>query len=130
MNEIEIVIFQADNTSEGPDGIPPIVIEKTWPVYKEEVTGLFHRCLEKGYHLSVFKNATLCKLPNLRKRSRSQPRSYRYIALLSCLGKVLQRVIARRLAYIALKYKLFSPLHFVLLFAVQLLMPHLRLHML
>ncbi len=32
--------------------------------------------------------------------------------MLSCLGKVLERVIARRLANIALKYKVFGPLHF------------------
>ena len=32
--------------------------------------------------------------------------------MLSCLGKVLEWVIARWLAYITLKYRLFSPLHF------------------
>ncbi len=79
---------------------------------KEEVTRLFQRCLEEGYHPSVFKNATLCALPKPGKRPRSLPQSYHLIALLSCLGKVLEPVIARRLAYIALKYKLFSPLHF------------------
>lgn len=69
-------------------------------------------CLEEGYHPRVFKNATLCALPKPGKRSRSLPRSYRLIALLSCLGKALERIVARRLAYIALKCKLFSPLHF------------------
>lgn len=50
-------------------------------------------------------------MPKPGKRPCSLPRSYRLIALLSCLGKVLKRVIARRLAYIALKLKLFSPRH-------------------
>ncbi len=112
MHEIEVAIFQAVNILAGPDGIPPLVIKKTWPVYKEELTCLFQRCLEEGYHPSVLKNATLCALPKPGKRSRTLPWSYRLISLLSCLGKVLERVIARRLAYIALKYKLFSPLHF------------------
>ena len=112
MHEIEVAIFQAVNTSEDPDGIPPLVIKKAWPVYKEKVTRLFQRCLEEGYHPSVFKIATLCALPKPGKRPRSLPWSYRLIALLLCLGKVLERVIARRLAYIALKYKLFSPLYF------------------
>lgn len=111
MHEIEITIFQAGNISAGPDGIPPLVIKKVWPVYKEEITRLFQGCLEKGYHPAVFKNATLCALPKPGKRPRSLPRSYRLTALLSCLGKALERVVARRLAHLALKYKLFSPLH-------------------
>ena len=79
-------------------------LKKAWPVYKEEVTRLFQSCLEEGSHPSVFKNATLCALPKPGKCPRSLPRSYRLIALLSCLGKVLERVVARRLAHIALKY--------------------------
>ncbi len=81
-------------------------------MYKEEVTRLFQRCLEKGYHSSVFKNAILYALLKPGKRPRLLPLSYRLIALLSYLGKVLERVMARRLAYIALKYKLFSLLYF------------------
>lgn len=34
MHKIEIAIFQAGNTSAGPDGILPLVIKKAWPVYK------------------------------------------------------------------------------------------------
>lgn len=112
MHETEAAIFHADNTSAGPDGIPPQVIKKAWPVYKEETTQLFESCLEKGYHPSVSKDATLCALPKPGKRSRSLPRSYRLIALLSCPGKVLERVVAKRLSHIALKYRIFSPLHF------------------
>lgn len=112
MNEIEAAILHAGNTLAGPDGIPLLVIKKAWPVYKKEITYLFQSCLEEGYHLCVFKNATLCALPKPGKRPRSLPRSYRLIALLSCLGKVLERVVARRLAHLALKYKLFSLLHF------------------
>ena len=37
------------------------------------------------------------------KRDRSLPKSYRPIALLSCLGKGLERLLARRLAHSALK---------------------------
>lgn len=112
MHEIEKTIFQAGNTSAGPDGIPFLVIKKTWPVYKEKITRLFYGCLKEDYHSCVFKNATMCALPKPGKRPRSLPRSYQLIALLSCLGKVLERVVARRLTHLMLKYKLFSPLQF------------------
>lgn len=60
----------------------------------------------------MFKNATLYALPKPGKRSHSLPRSYRLIVLLSYVEKVLKRVVTRWLAHLALKYKLFSPLHF------------------
>ena len=55
MHEVEAAIFQAGNTSAGSDSIPPLVIKKAWPVYKEEVNRLFQKCLKEGYHPSVFK---------------------------------------------------------------------------
>lgn len=69
-------------------------------------------CLNIGHHPQCFKSAILCALPKPGKRIRSEPRSYRLIALLVCLGKVLAGVVARRLGIFALKAKLFSNLHF------------------
>lgn len=75
VHEIEAAILHVGNTSAGPDGIPPLVIKKAWPVYQKEITDLFQACLEIGYHPSVFKNTTLCALPKPGKRPRSLPRS-------------------------------------------------------
>lgn len=69
-------------------------------------------CLEEGYHPLNFRNAILCALPKPGKRPKHLPRFYRLIALLSCLGKGLEKVVARRLGDIALRYQLISPLHF------------------
>ena len=106
VNEIEAAIFQARNTFPGSDEISPLVIKRAWPIYKEEIIRLFQMCLEVGYPPQVFKTAK----PG--KRSHLFPQSYRLIALLSCLEKTLERIVARRLSYTALKYKLFSPFHF------------------
>ncbi len=40
------------------------------------------------------------------------PRLYRLIALLSCLGKRLERIVAKKLKNIALRLQLISFLHF------------------
>jgi hypothetical protein len=40
------------------------------------------------------------------------PRSYRLIALLSTLGKGLERLVARRLAWTAIREKVVHPQHF------------------
>lgn len=60
----------------------------------------------------MLKNVTLYALPKSAKHPCSLLQSYHLIALLLYLEKVLKRVVARRLAYLALKYKLFSLIYF------------------
>lgn len=85
--EIELAISRMKNSSAGEDEVPPGVIKKAWPVYKKYITCFFAMCLSIGYHPQCFKTAILCALPKLGKRIRSEPQSYRLIALFSCLGK-------------------------------------------
>lgn len=110
--EVEKAVSSTGNTSAGMDEIPPMIIIKAWQVIKEEITLLFQICLDEGHHPSEFKTAILCALPKPGLRSKHLPRSYRLIALLSCLGKALEKVIARRLSEIAIRTKLMSPIHF------------------
>ena len=91
--EVQEAIFHAGNTSPGPDKTPPFVIKTAWPVYMEQITLLFQLCLQERYHPLAFKNAILCVLPKPGKRPRHLLRSYRLIALLSCLRKVLERIV-------------------------------------
>ena len=88
-----------------------MIIKKAWPVIKEEITHLFQLCLDEGHHPLAFKTAILCALPKPGLRPKYLPRSYRLIALLSCLRKVLEKVIARRLSEIAIRTRLISPIH-------------------
>src|SRR5439155_23107682 len=46
------------------------------------------------------------------KADRSSPRSYRPIALLSVLGKGLERLVAKRISWIAIKYNVLAPQQF------------------
>ena len=58
---------------------------------------------------SVFKKARLCVVLKEGKRDKSNPRSYRLISLQSTLGKGLERMIARRLAYEAVEREVIPP---------------------
>ena len=51
-------------------------------------------------------------IPKAGKWDRSSPRAYRLIALLSVLGKVLERILAQRLAWTAIKHKILHPQQF------------------
>ena len=110
--EVQEAIFHAGNTSLSSNETPLFVIKKAWPVYMEQITLLFQLFLQEGYHPLAFKNAILCVLPKPGKRPRHLLHSYGLIALLSCLGNALERIVARRPAAIALKSRQISLLHF------------------
>jgi hypothetical protein len=50
-------------------------------------------------------------LSKVGKKNRSLPRLWRPIALLSCISKGLERIIACRIAWTALRNKVLSPQH-------------------
>lgn len=92
--------------------IPPMILKKEWPVVNEEITLLFQLYLDEGHHLLAFETAIFYTLPKPGLRPKHLPYSYRLIALLSCLGKALKKVIVYRLSEIAIKTRLVSPIHF------------------
>ncbi len=57
--------------------------------------------INTGYHSYCWRQATgvILKKPN--KPDYSAPKAYRVISLLNCLGKVSERILARRLSYLA-----------------------------
>jgi hypothetical protein len=59
-----------------------------------------------GYHLKCFKEATgvILKKPQAAKplyRNYALPKAYRIILLLNCLIKIIEKIIARKLAVMA-----------------------------
>lgn len=73
---------------------------------------LYQRCLASGYHPKAFRRADLVLLLKPNKRDLSSVRSWCHIALLSCLGKGLERLIARRLSRIAIYQKVLKSQQF------------------
>lgn len=110
--EVEKSILGAGNTTPGKDEIPTAVLRLGWPLLKEHVLKLFQACLQTGYHPSCFRTAILAILSKPNKADTSSPRSYRPIALLSVLGKGLERLIAKRMSWIAIKHNILSPQQF------------------
>ncbi|KZL86237.1 endonuclease reverse, partial [Colletotrichum incanum] len=95
--------LSAGSTTPGSDGITTAVLKTAWPVIEDIVFSPYSGCIREGWHPTCFKEAILVILPKPGKRDRALPRSYRPIALLSVLGKGLERLVARRLAWITVK---------------------------
>ena len=76
----------------GPDDISPRVLKKCADELSGPLTTVFTACLGENTWPSVWKEARV--VPVHKKSSRSDPKNYRPISLLSVVGKVFERVVA------------------------------------
>lgn len=106
--EVTRAILGVGTSTPGEDGISTAILRLAWPQISSTVINIFQSCLEVGYHPRCFRTAILAIIEKPNKIDRSSPRSYRPIALLSVLGKGLERLIAKRMAWIAIKYKVLA----------------------
>ena len=73
---------------------------------QQYILALMRKCLEAGYHPRSWRRAIAVALRKPGKPDYSNPRAYRLITLLECLGKVLEKIVACRLTYLAGKHNL------------------------
>ena len=70
---------------------------------------LFRALLEIGYHPKCWREGTGAILPKANKSNYKLPKAYRIITLLNCLGKIAEKLVAKRLAYLCEVYNLLHP---------------------
>ncbi|PWI65419.1 hypothetical protein PCL_07020 [Purpureocillium lilacinum] len=105
IEEVQDSLLRKGNTSPGADNITVRLL--AWPAIGKHVQRL--GCLTIGYHPRRFKEAEVVMIEKPGKRDLSKPRAWRPISLLSCLGKGLERLIARRLAWDSIHYGVLQP---------------------
>jgi hypothetical protein len=106
-NEVRDAIFTAAQlNAPGISGLTGRAWRWAWQTMENEIFHLLRLCADSGYHPKVWRTSIAVALqkPN---RDYTLPRSYRLIQLLEVSGKALERVQARRLAFIAAKHQLF-----------------------
>ncbi|KAI0991517.1 hypothetical protein K3495_g16670, partial [Podosphaera aphanis] len=110
--EVERAIFKGGSTAPGEDEIPSLVIKAGWELLKTPVTRLYRSCIAAGHHPACFKTAVVVILPKPNKADKSSHKSYRPIALLSVLGKGLERLVAKRMSWLVISSRVLSPQQF------------------
>ncbi|KAI1001300.1 hypothetical protein K3495_g6896 [Podosphaera aphanis] len=105
-DEVWESILKAGNTAPGDDEISTAILRIAWSLIGECVYSLFDRCFSHDHHPICIRQAVLIMLQKLNKTDLSSPRSYRPIALLSVLGEGLERLNAKRIAWIAVRNKI------------------------
>lgn len=84
----------------GPDGIPNKALQASVDLLASHLTRVFNQSLELGHCPEHFRGATTVVLRKPGKDDYTAPKSYRPIALLNTIGKVMDAILARRLSYL------------------------------
>jgi hypothetical protein len=100
--EIKEAIFNSSSkTAPGPDQISNKIIQETYLIIPDLFYKLYSKLIEKGYHPIEWREAIGIILKKQNKPDDSNPKAYRIISLLNCLGKTAEKIIANRLGYLA-----------------------------
>ena len=88
-------------TSPGPDGMSQAIIAKAYEAIPDTFYQIYPTVLNLGYHPTPWRQATGVVLKKQGKPDYTQPKAYRVISLLNCLGKVSERILAKRIGHLA-----------------------------
>ena len=91
----------------GPDNIPPSFLKSLGPFALQELLSIFNSSFSLAHCPRIWRVATIIPLLKAGKSS-SEVASFRPISLTSCVVKLLERIIADRLYYIAETNNMFS----------------------
>ncbi|KAI0991286.1 hypothetical protein K3495_g16901, partial [Podosphaera aphanis] len=93
----------------GSDEINWTIIEQAYRASKDTFLQVYSLFFNLGYQPKCWRKAIGIILKKPGKPDYSQPKAYRVISLLNCLGKALERMLAKRLGYLAETTNLLDP---------------------
>jgi hypothetical protein len=94
------------NKAPGPDGLPFLYLKEAYLKIPSMFNTLYSQLAKHGYHPFCWRESTTAIIRIHNKSDYSAPKAYRPIALLNCLGKTLEKIMATRLAFLAEKNNL------------------------
>ncbi|KAI4813528.1 hypothetical protein E4T44_10710 [Aureobasidium sp. EXF-8845] len=113
MDGIEKALFSASpDKAAGSDGLTIRVWKEVWSILQQQIHTLFTTSLGQGKLPMQWKVAKIVPLKKGNKDDYTLPKNYRPISLLATLGKVMETVMATRIAYLTEEYKLLPNNHF------------------
>ena len=110
----EAVASCSSSSAPGPDHVtwPLVQLLVSTPESGAVLLALYNACLFLGYWPSQFKDSTTVVIPKPKKTDYSKLKAYRPIVLLSCIGKLMEKVLANRLQFEGAKHNILHPNQF------------------
>ena len=84
----------------GTDAVSFTIVQKSFQSLKNVFFMIYSKFIQTGFHPLCWRTGTGAVLKKPNKSDYSLPKSYRIITLLNCLGKIAEKIVANRLAYI------------------------------
>ena len=108
MSELKSAIKKVKcKVADGPDNILPSFLKSLSPLALQELLSIFNSSFSLAHFPQTWRVATIIPLLKAGK-SPSEVASFRPISLTSCVVKLLERILANRLYYIAETNNIFS----------------------
>jgi hypothetical protein len=85
----------ANRSAPGQSGHTWTVLKWAWEADSERIVGLLEACLKAGHHPRLWKEAVVCVIPKPKRSDYTLAKNFRPISLLECLGKLLEKVVAK-----------------------------------
>ena len=98
MDEMENNRHKLKNNSPGPDDVLNSLIKSMHPSYKDELLAIYNQSFTTGSIPKIWKHGFAIPIPKPGK-PKTECSSYCPITLLSCIGKLLERIIQKRIEY-------------------------------
>lgn len=108
MSELDDALSKPRKTSAGSDQIPYFLLRSLNNHNRKELLDIYNQCFCLGEMPQCWKVGTVIPISKPGKDP-SNKESYRPITLLSCTSKILERIIQRRLEYVAYRGKYLKP---------------------
>jgi len=101
--EVKDAIYQSSiKKAPGPDKVSFLIIQKAYQNLESRFNRLYRTLIRKGYHPRCWKIAKGVVLKKSgQHRDYTMPKAYRIVSLLNCLGKISEKILAKRLADLA-----------------------------
>lgn len=96
---LQVIEAISPKKAPGDDGLTADICGEAFSCCTTAILGLYNQCLRTGYFPVRWKNATTICIPKPGKEDYTAAKSYRPIGLLPVLGKVLEKMMTRRISW-------------------------------
>src|SRR5690606_13323660 len=94
----EAIFTSTPKKAAGPDGLSFLCLREAYNAIRTWFHQLFRACITNGYHPLCWRETKGAILAKPNKPDYQAPKAYRIIALLNCLGKIAEKLVAKRLS--------------------------------
>jgi hypothetical protein len=93
----ELLANASNRSAPGASGQTWRILKWAWNAASDTIFNLVSGCVRAGHHLLIWRLAIVCAVPKPNRADYSLAKNFRPISLLECMGKLVEKLVARLL---------------------------------